>query len=65
MSERCIICKREIPENGSVCNTCIQFYKWKYGKNWKRKLKITLEGIDREALEDDNNDNLNSQGGKK
>ena len=28
-------------------------------------LKWTLTEIDRETLEDDNNDNLNSQGGKK
>ena len=62
--EICPICKKELTDyNGEICKTCIRFYKWKYGKKWKRKLRITLQGIDKEALEDYNN--LNSQGGKK
>ena len=65
MESKCVICKKEFLGNGDVCEECIRFYRLKYKKNWKKMLKWTLTEIDRETLEDDNNDNLNSQGGKK
>ncbi len=37
--KKCFICQKEIPiRNGEVCHTCLQFFKWKYGKNYQSVL---------------------------
>lgn len=34
----CVICKKEIAENGDVCESCLDFFKWKYKKNFQKKI---------------------------
>jgi len=35
--KNCIICKKENEEE--VCESCIEFFKWKYGKGYIEKIK--------------------------
>jgi len=40
--KNCLICKKEIEENEEVCHSCIEFFKYKYGKKWEKELKRFL-----------------------
>lgn len=37
--KKCKICQKEIDENEEVCNSCIDFFKWKYKKTYCKKLR--------------------------
>lgn len=38
--KKCFICETKIPKkNGDLCNACLEFFKWKYGKKFKRRLR--------------------------
>jgi len=38
--KKCLVCGRKIKER-EICNSCEEFLKWKYGKNYK----IHIENI--------------------
>jgi hypothetical protein len=50
--KNCLICNKEIENEKEVCNSCIEFFKWKYKKKYlhrikefkKEKLKLNLTG---------------------
>jgi hypothetical protein len=50
--KNCLICNKEIGNGAEVCNSCIEFFKWKYKKKHlhrikrfkKEKLKLNLTG---------------------
>jgi len=37
--KNCIVCKKEIIDEGDVCESCFEFLKWKYKKNYLEKIK--------------------------
>ena len=39
--EKCIVCRKEICKGKKdVCETCLEFFEWKYGKKSEEKLAL-------------------------
>ncbi len=37
--EKCVVCKKPVDGRENACDTCRTFLKWKYGKNYSKKLE--------------------------
>ena len=43
-TKQCFICKKVIPEeNGDVCYECLNFFQWKYNKEFQEILDLHRE----------------------
>ena len=41
--KNCIICRKEIANNnGEICYSCLEFFRWKYGKKFRRAIEQYL-----------------------
>jgi hypothetical protein len=48
--EKCKVCGVNLIHEKGVCSSCVEFFKWKYGKNFKKQLKRFLEGHEKKEL---------------
>ena len=47
--KKCFICEKEIMNNkDSVCESCKEFFKWKYGNRFLRHLEKLKEYLSRD-----------------
>jgi hypothetical protein len=52
--KKCIVCEKDmIGNDAEVCETCTSFFKWKYKKRFKRRLRF--HKLVSEILEADKN----------
>jgi len=38
--KNCLVCKKQVEQNEEFCNECIEFFKWKYGNEFKEILDL-------------------------
>jgi predicted nucleic acid-binding Zn ribbon protein len=39
MKNNCIVCRKEIADEGEVCESCLEFLKWKHKKKYLEKIR--------------------------
>ena len=47
--KKCCVCNREIiEENNELCRICFEFFKWKYGNHFQKKIEQIKESKKRD-----------------
>lgn len=36
--KKCVLCDKGVPEDFEVCDSCLNFLKWKYPRNYEQKI---------------------------
>jgi hypothetical protein len=48
--EKCKVCGVELFHEKGVCSSCVEFFRWKYGKSFEKNLMLFLEILEKPKL---------------